>query len=62
MDHEVTPKLSDFGLAVPSADVGVLTVGDRGIGSLSYENAVTIRRTAAVEDLWGGRRGAERAG
>ena len=36
MDHGVTPKLSDFGLAVPSADVGVLTVGDRGIGSLGY--------------------------
>ena len=36
MEHGVTPKLSDFGLAVPNTDVGMLTLSNQGMGTLGY--------------------------
>ena len=36
MEHGVTPKLSDFGLAVPNTDVGMLTLSNHGMGTLGY--------------------------
>jgi formylglycine-generating enzyme required for sulfatase activity len=36
MHHEVTPMLSDFGLAVLDSDAGVLTQADQALGTLGY--------------------------